>query len=443
MSPAKKPTKPIDIYVRVSVVGGRDVEAEGGTAAEQERRCRAYLEAKSLTAGKVYTDLDVSGGKMSRPAFDLVVERAKTGASGGMIAINLKRFARRAKAADLFIELEREYGVAVIAIEDDLDTTTPMGRAMIRIVATFAELELDNLTEGWVGVKHRAYERGCYTGTPAGYARENDGTLRENGTADTVREAFTLRAGGGSWTRVAELLGVTVAGARAVITNPVYRGEHSCTCGCGESVVREGWALVGKRVWDAAQPRMNGRTGRGPGSGTSLLSGLLRCAGCRSLLQANSTVADGKRYGFYRCQNAGCTERASVGAVGAEEYLVSEALGRFAGRVDRPEVDLVPLEAAVDRARERKDAAVLVLDATDASEAARLKVLREELAAAEDVLAAAEGQGGTTYYSETAVQDAFASGDPAQRQQVLRELLPGGAVVRKGRGLPIEEKVIA
>ena len=107
MSPKDKPVKPIDVYVRVSRVGNRDVTAEGGTATEQERRCRAYLEAKDLQAGEVFTDLEETGGKLTRPQFDQAIERAKSGVSGGLICINLRRFGRTSGAADLVIELEQ------------------------------------------------------------------------------------------------------------------------------------------------------------------------------------------------------------------------------------------------------------------------------------------------------------------------------------------------
>ena len=54
-----------------------------------------HLEADGLEAGQVFKDLDESGGKSSRPAFDRMLARIEAGQSGGVIVWNLRRFGRR------------------------------------------------------------------------------------------------------------------------------------------------------------------------------------------------------------------------------------------------------------------------------------------------------------------------------------------------------------
>src|SRR5690348_13423488 len=92
MSP-KTVTKPIDLYVRVSAVRGREGESFISPV-EQEDRCRAALRARGLQAGEVFTDLDQSGGKMKRPALDEALERVRGGESGGIIVARVDRFGR-------------------------------------------------------------------------------------------------------------------------------------------------------------------------------------------------------------------------------------------------------------------------------------------------------------------------------------------------------------
>src|SRR6186997_1399396 len=84
---------PIDIYVRVSRVGGRDGDSFISPAV-QEEQARYGLLAKGLAVGEVFTDLDQSGGKMDRPAFNEVMQRIRDGQSGGVIVATLDRFAR-------------------------------------------------------------------------------------------------------------------------------------------------------------------------------------------------------------------------------------------------------------------------------------------------------------------------------------------------------------
>src|SRR5207249_1586905 len=92
MSP-KRVTAPLDIYVRVSDVRGR--AGEGFISPkEQEQRCRALATARSYKTGEVFTDLDVSGGKMQRPELDKAIARIRDGVSGGIIVAKLDRFAR-------------------------------------------------------------------------------------------------------------------------------------------------------------------------------------------------------------------------------------------------------------------------------------------------------------------------------------------------------------
>src|SRR4051812_27980005 len=117
MSPARKPTGPIDIYVRVSRTQGRDVAQEGGTAAQQEKQCRAQLTADGLKAGEVFIDLDESGGKASRPAFDQMLARVDAGASGGVIVKNLRRFSRSTVNAMNTMQWIEERGGTFISCE--------------------------------------------------------------------------------------------------------------------------------------------------------------------------------------------------------------------------------------------------------------------------------------------------------------------------------------
>ncbi len=98
--------KPLDIYCRVSRVGGRD----GGSFISpqlQEERCRAMIAARGFEVGEVITDLDVSGGTMNRPGLSKALGRVRDGTSGGIVVARV-RFARTLRGAlDVLEELER------------------------------------------------------------------------------------------------------------------------------------------------------------------------------------------------------------------------------------------------------------------------------------------------------------------------------------------------
>jgi DNA invertase Pin-like site-specific DNA recombinase len=82
MSP-KKIAAPLDLYVRVSDVRGRSGDSFISPK-DQEERCRALAKARAYRVGEVFTDLDVSGGKMRRPELDKAIARIEEGVSGGI-----------------------------------------------------------------------------------------------------------------------------------------------------------------------------------------------------------------------------------------------------------------------------------------------------------------------------------------------------------------------
>src|SRR5206468_166999 len=89
MSP-KKIALPLDAYVRVSDVRGRSGDSFISPK-EQEERCRALATARGYKVGDVFSDMDVSGGKMRRPELDRAIARIEEGVSGGIIVAKLDR----------------------------------------------------------------------------------------------------------------------------------------------------------------------------------------------------------------------------------------------------------------------------------------------------------------------------------------------------------------
>ena len=235
-----------------------------------------------------------------------------------------------------------------------------------------------------------------------------------------------------------------VSTATQVFSNPIYKGVYRCACGCGGEVRIPELAIVGPSLWRQVQPRRTGRGGRGLGAGTHLLSGMLRCSGCGFSLQASSSPRRGKRYKYYRCPNWGrhrCSARAIVSAPAVEAYLIGVALERTGYRIEEPTVDLIPLEAAVEAADSELRGFQLAVSASTPGFAEAVAQRAAVLAAAERKLDDARQRGGMTFMTAEEMRRVFESGDLEERRAALRELLPGGATVGRGRGLPVEEKV--
>jgi DNA invertase Pin-like site-specific DNA recombinase len=177
MSPKRKPTSPVDVYVRVSQVAGRAGDSFISPELREER-CRAQLLADGLEAGEVFTDLDVSGGKASRPAFDAAKARIESGESGGLVVYKLSRFGRKVRNVLKDIAWIEDQEAVFVCVDPKIDTASASGRFMLTVFAALDELELDNATSAWGDARQLAIARGAFTAeTPWGYMRTDNAVL--------------------------------------------------------------------------------------------------------------------------------------------------------------------------------------------------------------------------------------------------------------------------
>ena len=134
----------LDAYIRVSKVAGRSGESfisPDGPA----RAHRVLGQAHGHTLTWHEPELDVSGGTMSRPIFDRIMERIRAGQTDGVIVAKLDRFARTLVGALSTLEEFERHGAVLVSVADNIDLSTPMGKAFLRILLVFAELERDRI----------------------------------------------------------------------------------------------------------------------------------------------------------------------------------------------------------------------------------------------------------------------------------------------------------
>jgi DNA invertase Pin-like site-specific DNA recombinase len=442
------PRKPLIPYLRQSRAKERTISIE-----EQRRDIERWAKGAGVKLAAEVVEQGVSGSKPWRErALGAAITACEAGEAGGIVVAWQDRLSRENMlgTAEVWTALS-EAGARIVAANEGGD----IDRLLYVVKAEVARQQWERHQANWKSAKHSAWERGVYVGSPPRGYEVEDGILRVNGTSDAVREAYRLRAARSSWGDAARVLGVTVQGARVVISNPVYKGVHRCTCGCEGEGRREGWVLVAPSTWSKAQPRKaepGQRLGRGPGTGRFLLSGVLRCAGCGHLMQTGSTrTRAGTPVRFYRCQNFRCGARAYAEAGRVEAYLLEEAVRRatpihYDGTMTTPNfepepVDLPALESAVEVAEEELRAFTLAVPASTPGFADAVAARAQVLADAQDALEEARHGGLPFFWTRDGLRDAFRAMDVVTVRSALRELLPGGATVRRGRGLAIEEKV--
>lgn len=141
------PAKPVAfIYLRVSTA---KQAAEGIGLDAQLAKCRLHAERLGLDVAQVFSDEGISGkeGIATRPGLAALLDRAASTPRCTVIVYSISRLARRQKLLWQLLDDRDGYGLAVSSATEAFETSTPMGRAMLGMIAVFAQLEADMVSE--------------------------------------------------------------------------------------------------------------------------------------------------------------------------------------------------------------------------------------------------------------------------------------------------------
>lgn len=156
---ATKPTRAA-IYCRVSTTGhGQDVGL-------QLDELRAVAKQRGWTIAGEFLDEGISGSKSSRPALDKLMSAARAHEIDAVLVWRFDRFARSTGRLLQALEEFRILKVDFISVREQIDTSTPMGKAMFTIVAVIAELERGIIEERVRAGTARAKSQGKHCGRP-------------------------------------------------------------------------------------------------------------------------------------------------------------------------------------------------------------------------------------------------------------------------------------
>lgn len=148
------------IYARVSTT---DQNCE-----MQLRDLREYCQRRGWPVHGEYVDTGFSGTKVSRPALDRLMRDARARKIDCVVVWKLDRWGRSlAHCLESIGEL-RGLGIRWIATTQNLDTdeSNPMSRAMLGMMAVFAEFEREMIRERVKAGMNTAKVRGKHCGRP-------------------------------------------------------------------------------------------------------------------------------------------------------------------------------------------------------------------------------------------------------------------------------------
>lgn len=310
----------VALYPRVST---QEQAKEGYSIGEQIERLTDYCKAMRWEVYKVYTDPGYSGGNTDRPGLQAMIKDVEAGLIDKVVVYKLDRLSR--SQLDTLYLIEKVFlanGTDFVSMSENFDTSTPFGRAMIGILAVFAQLEREQIKERMgMGKEARAKAGKWHGGStePIGYDYDKTTKLLNVNEYEAmqVRELYELF-----------LRGMPLRTVERIFKEKGYRHKHGTWDPKTMRRVMRNKTYIGYikhlEEWYAGdhEPIIDGATfhkavkllddraeqyklsGVKPGAQTTYLGGLLRCKHCggKYTKQENSRHKEGKpKVWWYMC----------------------------------------------------------------------------------------------------------------------------------------------
>lgn len=156
------------IYIRVST----QFQIDKDSLQVQRRELQAYSElVLGIREYDVFEDPGYSGKDTSRPAYQRMMVRLRSGEYSHLLVWKIDRISRNLlDFATMYEELQR-LGVTFVSKNEQFDTSTAIGEAMLKIILVFAELERKMTAERVTAVMLSRANNGQWNGgrIPYGY----------------------------------------------------------------------------------------------------------------------------------------------------------------------------------------------------------------------------------------------------------------------------------
>jgi site-specific DNA recombinase len=302
------------IYCRVS----SDEQANDNhySLENQETKGREHCKSRDWRIADIRKDV-ASGKDAHRDGFQDLIKAINSEKIDVVIVYRLDRLSRNVRDIYDFLDLIAKHDVALVSMSESLDTTNAMGRAMLGVMAVFAQLTREMIAENVKDGLMRRAQAGLYVGSRRGptgytYSPEEKTLIPVEQEAETIRlifELFVERKWG-----VDKIVGflnetdaLTKTGANwhkslisRILRNPIYVGRlrwHD------EVYEADHPPIVSDEMFAGAQEIIASRTTLPSRSHQSqhLLSGLAECGLCGKRLVAyyGTAKSNGKRFVFY------------------------------------------------------------------------------------------------------------------------------------------------
>lgn len=224
------------IYTRKSTEHG--LEQEFNSLDAQREACEAYIKSQSFQGWKAlpqhYNDPAFSGGNLDRPALKRLLADIEAGKIDVIVVYKIDRLTRSLADFAKLVEAFDAKSVSFVAVTQQFNTTTSMGRLTLNVLLSFAQFERELSAERVRDKVAASRRKGKWTGgtVPLGYHAKDKKLAIDKAEAETVRTIFRLYLELGSFSKlVAELDRQRIVTKRRNTKVPKYQGGIPFTYG--------------------------------------------------------------------------------------------------------------------------------------------------------------------------------------------------------------------
>jgi site-specific DNA recombinase len=314
------------IYTRKSSEEGLEMSFNSLDA--QREACQAFIVSQRHEGWRAlqshYDDGGYSGGTLERPALQRLLEDVEAGKVDTIVVYKIDRLTRSLLDFAKIVETLDARGVSFVAVTQQFNTTTSMGRLTLNILLSFAQFEREVTGERIRDKIAASKRKGMWMGgtIPLGYDLQERKLIVNPEEAKVVCNLYRyyLELGSVSGLKIQldqqgikSKIRVSASGRQSggksysrgalydILQNRLYLGEiyHR-----GKSYPGEHQAIVPEELWEQVQARLKSvhqgsRHGLRANS-PSLLVGLLQDSRGNRFTPSH-TLNKGKRYRYYIC----------------------------------------------------------------------------------------------------------------------------------------------
>jgi site-specific DNA recombinase len=285
------------IYTRKSSEEG--LEQNFNSLHAQRQACEAFIRSQAGEGWRLirmaYDDGGFSGATMERPALKTLLEHVNEEGIDVVVVYKVDRLTRSLADFAKIVEIFDAHGVSFVAVTQQFNTTTSMGRLTLNVLLSFAQFEREVTGERIRDKIAASKQKGMWMGgvPPLGYDLRDRRLVVNKAEAETVRLIFRLYLELKAVRRVREELGrrsivskqwVSRGSARHggfpfgrgalyhLLANPIYLGEirHK-----GVTYPGQHEAIIERATWLRVQEMLSKKAAHPRGRTVRRSAGLL------------------------------------------------------------------------------------------------------------------------------------------------------------------------